>query len=48
MDNEYINMPFDLANEKALKNWEWMNLWRIGLQLFRGEFVYRTNRIESL
>ncbi len=48
MDNRHINMPFDIANEQALADGSWMHWWRVGLQLFRGESVYRCNRMESL
>ncbi|MBU2721231.1 hypothetical protein HF563_18105 [Acidithiobacillus ferridurans] len=48
MDNRHVNMPFDIANEQALKDGSWMHLWRVGLQLFRGESIYRCNRMEAL
>ncbi|WP_428946859.1 hypothetical protein ACQUQQ_08630 [Acidithiobacillus ferrooxidans] len=48
MDNRHVNMPFDIANEQALEDWAWMHWWRVGLQLFRGESMFRCNRVESL
>ena len=48
MDNLHVNMPFDIANERALEDGTWMHWYRIALQLFRGEAMFRCNRVESL
>lgn len=48
MRDECLNMPLDLANDKALKNGNWIGLWRLSIQLWRGAFMNRMNIIEKL
>lgn len=48
MLEDVINMPLDLANEKALADGSWIGLWRISIQLWRGSFMEGMNLIETL
>ena len=48
MDREIPNMPFNVANEKALADGSWMGLWRVAIQLFTGSEWDEWNVIETL
>ena len=48
MDMVIPNMPFNIANEKALADGSWMGLWRVGLVLFAGSELDEWNVIETL
>ncbi len=48
MHEECLNMPLDLANGKALKDGNWIGMWRLSIQLWRGAFMNRMNVIEKL
>ena len=48
MDMVIPNMPFNIANEKALADGSWMGLWRVGLALFAGSELDEWNVIETL
>ena len=48
MDMVIPNMPFNIANEKALADGSWMGLWRIAIQLFTGSELDEWNVIETL
>ena len=48
MDRLIPNMPFNIANEKALADGAWMGLLRIAIQLFAGSEWDEWNVIETL
>jgi hypothetical protein len=48
MDRDIPNMPFNIANEKALADGAWMGLLRIAIQLFAGSECDEWNVIETL
>ena len=48
MDRLIPNMPFNIANEKALADGSWMGLLRIAIQLFAGSEWDEWNVIETL
>ena len=48
MDMVIPNMPFNIANEKALADGSWMGLWRIAIQLFTGSELDEWNVMETL